>query len=244
MVRGPTAPTLRRSPRSCWTRRLVGTRPTDRPVREYSDDDLMVVGDDVTLADAFRQGGVSLLVALMAVAVVQSLDTAALGVMAPDIQDVTRCVERRARGHRGRGRRAVRHGGHPHRRAGRPPPADHDRRRLHPGLRPAVDRDRSSGQRVLAVRGAHGLGPRRVAHPAGPQLPAGRRLPDQGPRSDLLDLRARHAHRPAARTRHHRGRRRPRPAGSRAGGGPSSPSACRRWRCRSSWPLGASRPAG
>jgi ABC-type branched-subunit amino acid transport system ATPase component/MFS family permease len=55
--------------------------------REYGDDDLMVVGEDVTLADAFRQGGVSLLVALMAVAVLQSLDNAALAVLAPDIQD-------------------------------------------------------------------------------------------------------------------------------------------------------------
>ena len=59
----------------------------ERPAREYSDDDLMVVGEEVSLADAFRQGGVSLLVALMAVAVVQSLDNAALGVLAPDIQD-------------------------------------------------------------------------------------------------------------------------------------------------------------
>ena len=47
----------------------------------------MVVGDDVSLGAAFRQGGVSLLVALMAVAVVQSLDNAALGVLAPDIQE-------------------------------------------------------------------------------------------------------------------------------------------------------------
>ena len=54
---------------------------------EYDDDELMVVGDEVSLRDAFRQGGVSLLVALTAVTVVQSLDTAALGVLAPDIQD-------------------------------------------------------------------------------------------------------------------------------------------------------------
>ena len=47
----------------------------------------MVVGDEVSLGAAFRQGGVSLLVALMAVAVVQSLDNAALGVLAPDIQE-------------------------------------------------------------------------------------------------------------------------------------------------------------
>ncbi len=58
-----------------------------RPQREYTDDELMVVGDEVSLSSAFRQGGVSLLVALMSVAVVQSLDTAALGVLAPDIQD-------------------------------------------------------------------------------------------------------------------------------------------------------------
>ena len=56
--------------------------------REYADDELMVVGDDdVSLGDAFRQGGVSLLVALMAVTVIQSLDNAALGVLAPDIQE-------------------------------------------------------------------------------------------------------------------------------------------------------------
>ncbi len=59
----------------------------DRPRREYADDELMVVGEDVTLATAFGQGSVSLLVALMAVAVVQSLDNAALGVLAPDIKD-------------------------------------------------------------------------------------------------------------------------------------------------------------
>lgn len=59
----------------------------DRPAREYTDDDLMVVGESVSLATAFRQGGVSLLVSLMAVGVVQSLDNAALGVLAPDIQD-------------------------------------------------------------------------------------------------------------------------------------------------------------
>ncbi|MET0904183.1 MAG: ATP-binding protein [Acidimicrobiales bacterium] len=59
----------------------------DRSGREYRDADLMVVGDEVSLADAFRQGGVSLLAALMLVAVVQSLDNAALGVLAPDIQD-------------------------------------------------------------------------------------------------------------------------------------------------------------
>ncbi len=59
-----------------------------RPERTYADEDLMVVGgDDVSLAGAFRQGGVSLLVALMAVAVVQSLDNVAMGVLAPDIQD-------------------------------------------------------------------------------------------------------------------------------------------------------------
>ena len=52
-----------------------------RPERTYADEDLMVVGgDDVSLAGAFRQGGVSLLVALMAVAVVQSLDNVAMGV--------------------------------------------------------------------------------------------------------------------------------------------------------------------
>ena len=59
----------------------------DAPGREYTDDELMVVGDEVSLSAAFRQGGVSLLVALMAVAVVQSLDNAALGVLAPDIQN-------------------------------------------------------------------------------------------------------------------------------------------------------------
>ena len=58
-----------------------------QPQREYTDDELMVVGDEVPLSSAFRQGGVSLLVALMSVAVVQSLDTAALGVLAPDIQE-------------------------------------------------------------------------------------------------------------------------------------------------------------
>ena len=59
----------------------------ERPRNDYDDDDLMVVGDEVSLATAFRQGGVSLLVALTAVAMVQSLDTAALGVLAPDIQE-------------------------------------------------------------------------------------------------------------------------------------------------------------
>lgn len=59
----------------------------ERPRQGYDDDDLMVVGDEVSLSAAFRQGGVSLLVALTAVTVVQSLDTAALGVLAPDIQE-------------------------------------------------------------------------------------------------------------------------------------------------------------
>ena len=83
----PAIRTPRRWRRSCSTRRRGATPPQGRPEREYTDDDLMVVGDEVSLAAAFRQGGVSLLVALMAVAVVQSLDNAALGVLAPDIQD-------------------------------------------------------------------------------------------------------------------------------------------------------------
>jgi hypothetical protein len=67
--------------------------PTATSRHEYDDDDLMVVGDEVSLGAAFRQG-VSLLVALTAVTVVQSLDTAALGcwlLTSRDPRRVKRC---------------------------------------------------------------------------------------------------------------------------------------------------------
>ena len=123
----------------------------------------------------------------------------------------------RARRHRRRRRRAVRDGRHPHRGAGGPAPAHHDRGRLHLRLRRAVDRRPAAvRQRVLAVRRPHGLGPGRVAHPAGAQLAAGRRLPDQDPRPDLLDLRPGRPDRPADRPGH---RSAPSPAVGRRGRG-------------------------
>ena len=206
----------------------------------------MVVGDEVSLGAAFRQGGVSLLVALMAVAVVQSLDNAALGVLAPDIQDAARRVERRARRHRRGGGRAVRDGRHPHRRAGRPPAAHHHRRGLHASPTACC---RSPPAAVgnafwlFVARMGSGLAASHIL--PGAQLAAGRRLPDQDARPDLLDLRARHADRPAARPG-----RRSAPSPALVGGDRGLAVGLRRRRragarrCRCSSPRAASRSAG
>ncbi len=60
----------------------------DAPSRTYRDEDLLGVGgEEIGLGDALRQGGVGLLLSLLAVAAVQNIDNAALGVLAPDIQE-------------------------------------------------------------------------------------------------------------------------------------------------------------
>src|SRR5687767_11970493 len=60
----------------------------DAPSRDYRDEDLIGVGgDDERVADALRQGGVGLLVALMAMAAIQYVEISAMGVIAPDVQE-------------------------------------------------------------------------------------------------------------------------------------------------------------
>ena len=55
--------------------------------REYRDEDLLGVGGgEIPLRDAIREGSFGLLLALTAVAAVQSIDASAMGVLAPDIQ--------------------------------------------------------------------------------------------------------------------------------------------------------------
>ena len=199
----------------------------------------------MSLGAAFRQGGVSLLVALMAVTVVQSLDNAALGVLAPDIQE-SLGVSSGVLGVIGGAAGVLFVMG------AIPIAALADRRR-----RTTIAGVCTFAYGVLSIAtaavgnafwlfaGPHGLGPGRLAHPAGAQLAAGRRLPDQDPGPDLLDLRPR-ARRSAScsvRSRSaaiaaHRRRR------SRGGAGPSSPSACRRSVCRCSSRRAASRSAG
>ena len=200
-----------------------------RPEREYTDDELMVVGDEVSLADAFRQGGVSLLVALMAVAVVQSLDNAALGVLAPDIQEslgVSSAVLGAIGGAAGvlfvMG--AI------------PIAALADRRR-----RTTIAGACTFGYGLLSIATAAvgnafwlfaarmGSGPRRLAHPARCTTRCWPTPTRSGPgaastRSTAWARRSASCSGPSPSA--------PSPASSaasRAGGGPSSPSACRRW---------------
>ena len=202
---------------------------------ELLPDDLLpgVGGAPMPMRDGLRLGGLTMIIALLLVSVIETLDQVALQVLAPDIQRSLDVSKTTLQGLTSFGGVVLVRRDAPLRVARRPLRAHAHPRRRHVHLGVLHGPHRCRQQRGRDGVRPRGRGLRRVgAHPdlAGADR---RPVPDRRAHADVRDGEPRSADRARDRTVHRRARWRDGPAAPRAGGGRWSRSRCPRWSSRS-----------